>query len=481
MTKTGWLTAKVFLASTVFCAWLGAQSPPPSPNVVWHGKEEPSLEQGLASQPEQRYAIDPGKSYTLPELINLAEEHNPVTRQAWETAKARADSLGIARSALYPTMSAIALAATTRDAALIGEYFHRQTIGLFEPVLHVDYLVFDLGGRSGTIDAAKANLLAADLAFNDTHRKLIFETASAYYRLLNAEGQRKAAEVSLENAKTVEEDAQERLINGLATKPDVLEATAARAQSDYDLQAALGAVEIAHGDLATAIGLAPQTAFKVQGIDELKLPAEIADSVDQEMERALKQRPDLLQQMARLRAADAAIKQAKSTYFPALRFTGDGGMARAYGQEDLLPGHYAQGEVWNAELQLKWTLFDGGRREYSIAQAKAEKKSTQAEIDLLRDQISQEVWAAYSNMKTAQRQQQAAAALLAASEQSYEAAHESYQYGVRNLVDVVLTQKALAQAQSEDVFARTQLLLQATNLAFRTGDLIQVRQGSTVP
>ena len=271
------------------------------------------------------------------------------------------------------------------------------------------------------------------------------------------------------------------MINGLATKPDVLEATAARAQSDYDLQAALGAVEIAHGDLATAIGLAPQTAFKVQGIDELKLPAEIADSVDQEMERALKQRPDLLQQMARLRAADAAIKQAKSTYFPALRFTGDGGMARAYGQEDLLPGHYAQGEVWNAELQLKWTLFDGGRREYSISQAKAEKKSTQAEIDLLRDQISQEVWAAYSNMKTAQRQQQAAAALLAASEQSYEAAHESYQYGVRNLVDVVLTQKALAQAQSEDVFARTQLLLQATNLAFRTGDLIQVRQGFTVP
>ena len=481
MTKTGWLSAKVFLASTMFSAWLGAQSPPPSPDSVWHDKEEQGLERAASSQAEQRYAIDPEKRYTLPELINLAEEHNPVTRQAWETAKVRADSLGIARSALYPTMSAVALAATTRDAALIGEYFHRQTIGLFEPVLQVDYLVFDLGGRSGTIDAAKANLLAADLAFNDSHRKLIFETASAYYRLLNAEGQHKAAAVSLENAKTVEEDAQERLTNGLATKPDVLEATAARAQSDYDLQSALGAIEIAHGELATAIGLSPQTAFKVQGIDELKLPVEIADSVDQEMERAFKQRPDLLQQMARVRAADAAIKKAKSTYFPSLSFIGDGGMARAYGQQDLLPGHYGQGEVWNAELQLKWTLFDGARREYSIAQAKAEKKSTQAEIDLLRDQISQEVWAAYSNMKTAQRQQQAAAALLAASEQSYEAAHESYRYGVRNLLDVVLTQKALAQAQSEDVLARTQLLLQATNLAFRTGDLIQVRQGLSVP
>ncbi len=481
MAKTSWLTAKVLLASMLFSPWLVAQSPPPSPNAVWHGKEEQGLEQALAAQAEQPYAIDPNKSYTLAELIDLAEQHNPETRLAWETAKARADSLGIARSALYPTIAAVAVAASIRQAALIGEFFHRQTMGLFEPVLHVDYLVFDLGGRSGAIDAAKANLLAADLAFNDTHRKIIFQTASAYYRLLNAEGQRQAAEVSVQNAKTVEEDAQERLTNGLATKPDVLEATAARAQSDYDLQAAIGTVEIAHGDLATVIGLGAQTPFRVQGIDEVKMPAALADSVDQEMERAFKERPDLLQQMARVRAADASIKQARSTYFPSLSFTGDGGLARAYGQQDLLPGHYAQGEVWNAELQLKWTLFDGARREYQIAQAKAEKKSAQAEIDVLRDQISAEVWTAYSNMKTAQRQQQAAAALLTASEQSYDAARESYRYGVRNLLDVVLTQKAFAQAQSEDVFARTQLLLQATNLAFRTGDLIQVRQGLTVP
>jgi outer membrane protein len=83
-------------------------------------------------------------------------------------------------------------------------------------------------------------------------------------------------------------------------------------------------------------------------------------------------------------------------------------------------------------------------------------------------------------MKTALRQQQAAAALLSASQQSYESARESYGYGVRNLLDVVQAQKVLAQAQSEDVLARTQLLLQVADLAFRTGDLIQVqppRQG----
>jgi len=55
----------------------------------------------------------------------------------------------------------------------------------------------------------------------------------------------------------------------LATKPDVLEATVARTQYDYDLQAAIGAEDIAPGHLATVLGLPPGTTFEVQEIKEL--------------------------------------------------------------------------------------------------------------------------------------------------------------------------------------------------------------------
>jgi outer membrane protein len=480
--------AKIFAAWAIFAFMIGigsagghAQNAPASPDRVWHSKAEQDLGHELASRPEAKYDMDANKSYTLAELIDLAQQHNPATRVAWEEAKVKAASLGIARSALYPTIAAVALASSIRQAALIGEFFHRQTIGLFEPTVHVEYLIFDFGGRGGAIDVAKANLLASNLAFNDTHRKIIFQVASAYYRLLNAKGQREAAEVSLKNAQTVEEDAQSRLNNGLATKPDLLEATAARTQSDYDLQAAIGAEDIARGDLATALGLPPEALFQVQDIQQLGTPNAMADSVDQEIDRAFAQRPELMEQVAHVRAANASIKQARSTYFPVLSFSGDGGLARAYGQQDLLPGHYAQGEFWAANLQLKWTLFDGTRREHQVAQAEAEKRSAQASIDALRDQVANEVWAAYSNMKTALRQQQAAAALLTASDQSYEAARESYGYGVRNLLDVVSAQRTLAQARSEDILARTQLLLDVADLAFQTGDLIQVQPSKTGP
>jgi outer membrane protein len=453
---------------------VGAQSAPASPDRAWHGSAEQGLNKQLSSLPDTTYSLDPAKAYSLAELIDLAEEHNPETRLAWQQAKARAAALGIARSALYPTLAAVAVGSTARAQILFNSDFVRQTYGTFSPELHVEYLIFDFGGRSGAIDAAKANLLAANFAFNNTHLNIIFQVTSAYYRLLNAIGQRDAAEASLKNAQAVEEDAQDRLSNGLATKPDVLEATASTAQAQYDLQSVIGAEEIAHGDLATVMGLPPQTAYKVQDVNELKMPGELSESIDVAIDRAFEQRPDLKAQLADLRAANASIKQAKSRYYPSLSMNGNGGLTRQYGQQSLLPPGYASSEIWDVELGLKWTLFDGGRREHEIAQAKAEKAATLAEINSLRDQIADEVWTAYSNVRTAQRQQQAAAALLISSDQSYTAARESYGYGVRNLLDVVAAQKTLAQARTEDVTARTQLLLQVANLAFRTGDLLAV-------
>jgi outer membrane protein len=458
-----------------------AQNAPVTSDKVWHNSAEQGLTSAITSLPETKYQLDSAKEYTPAELVDLAEEHNPETRLAWQRAKARAAALGIARSALYPVVAAVAVANTTRTRILFATDFYRQTFGTFSPGVHLEYLIFDFGGRSGAIDAAKADLLAANLAFNDTHRKIIFDVMSAYYRLLNAMGQRAAAEVSLKNAQAVQEDAEERLNHGLATKPDVLEARAATAQAQYDLQAVIGAEEIAHGDLATAMGLPPGTDFRVQDVSKLNLPKEMADSVDTAIDRAFEQRPDLKAQLAHLHAANATIQQARSAYFPTLSFSGDGGYTRQMGAQDQMPSVYVGGETWNVGLSLKWTVFDGTRREHEIAQAKAEKAATQATMDSLRDQIANEVWTAYINMKTALRQQQAAAALLDSANESYAAARESYSYGVRNLLDVVSAQKALAQARSEDVSARTQLLLQSANLAFETGDLISTPPQKTGP
>jgi outer membrane protein TolC len=132
-------------------------------------------------------------------------------------------------------------------------------------------------------------------------------------------------------------------------------------------------------------------------------------------------------------------------------------------------------------FNLQWSIFDGGARKNRLAQAQTNVHQAEAQAQVKRDQIADEVWAAYSNLNTAFRQRQAATALLAAANQSYSAALESYNYGVRSLLDVTAAQRVLAQARSAEVFARTQVLTSLADLAFTTGDSIQANRPRSQP
>ena len=452
-----------------------AQKAPPVPDHPWDAS--------LAKQPLKAPppvvpipVLDPAKIYTLSELVSIAEQNNPDTRVAWENAKARAADLGVAQSTLYPTLAAAALAGSTRVDIFFGNSFQRQTVETFSPVFILDYTIFDFGRRSQEISASRSNLLAANFQFNDTHRKVIFQVMAAYYRLLDTKGRQGAAEANLKNAQTVEQAAEARLQNGLATLPDVLEARSAAAQADYDLQATIGATEIAHGDLANALGVLPTAQLQVESIENIKLPDSIADTVETSIDKALSQRPDLMQQVAALRAATAEVNEARKDYFPTLRIDGRAGLARSYGEQIHLPGLYSPTEeTWDAALSLTWTLFDGLARENRLARAHADQKQAAAAVESIRNQVENQVWSAYSTARTALRQQKAAAALLKAATESYNAALESYNYGVRSQIDVVSAQRTLADARTSDVNARTQLLTGLAALAYQTGDLLYAK------
>jgi outer membrane protein len=313
------LLLAVVLVTALFTCRIWSQTAPLSPSAPWHSTQEQSIEQEAQQISSARFVVNSTANYSLAELIDLAQRNNPATRLAWERARARASAVGVARSELYPTLVAAALSDTARSQIFFTTRYFRQTLQTFQLGLDLNYIIFDFGGRRGRIDAAKADLLAADFAFNDTHRRVIFQVQAAYYQLLNATGQEAAARVNLANAQTVLESAEASLKNGLATLPDVLEARSAAAQAAFDLQSALGAKDIAYGNLALALGASPLSTIPVQPIDELIIPESIEVSVDEAIDRALKQRPDLMQQIAVIRSANARVKEAQSVYYPTLR------------------------------------------------------------------------------------------------------------------------------------------------------------------
>src|SRR6267143_5693675 len=294
----------LFLAITVANA---RDDAPPSSVRPWAPpalpRYEGELRQYQPTEAERRYypAINPQKTYNLAELIDIAQRSNPETRVAWERARQAAAAVGLTESAYYPYI--VAAAAGGYDRAFIpfptlrvkqqtpptnGNLPNVEIVGggtliteslLARAELNAKWLLLDFGERKATTAAAREQLMMANVGFNGTHQKIVFDVTDRFYQLGNARQKVMVTQSALDAAKTVEQAAQARFDNGLATKPELLQAQQQSAQSNFDVQASLGAESDARVTLIESIGLVPTVSLKVADLPEQsQLDAQSEDS-----------------------------------------------------------------------------------------------------------------------------------------------------------------------------------------------------------
>jgi outer membrane protein len=429
-------------------------------------------------------AVDPNHSYTLAELIDLAEHNNPRTRVVWERAKQRAAQLGIAKSAYFPILAGYAAFADERiinpfPKPLAPDGFVMVNIPAIVVGIKLQYLLFDPGERAAHVDAATQEKIAAGANFVQANQEVAFRVSSGYYRLVTAQERLTAAEETLKTARTTADAAEDRLNNGRATLPDVLNARSEVAQAVFDRESADGDLQIARVALLEAIGAEPSPNVRIEQTAAAPAPQQLTMSIDALIDRAFATRPDLMAIAAEIRAADDAIRAAKAEYKPRI-------VVGASAEQTSLWPTASYGELgsasrptFSAALAVEWRLFDGGARANQVVAAESRRRQAQDELTETRDRVTREVWSSYINFRSALRKNDAAMALLDSTNTSYNASLDAYNSGVRNLVDVVTVEKQLALARLSSVAARSQLFLEAVNLEFVTGNLLRSNQAAT--
>ena len=431
------------------------------------------------SIPDPRIAsLDPKHSYTLAELIDIGERNNPSTRISWERAKQSASQLGIEKSAYFPVLAGIAAFADQRmiepfPTAIVSRGYILVEVPAIQPEITLQYLIFDFGGREARIDAASARKIAAGALFIQENQDVVFSISSGYYNLVTAQERLEAAKETLKTAQTTQDAAEDRLQNGRATLPDVLNARAQTSQAVFDLESADGSEKISRVTLAEELGVDPSPDIKIDAQKNVPLPQSLALPIDELIARALADRPDLMAQAADIRAADAEIHCAKAEYLPKIVLSGDAAQTALWPSADYGQLGHANETTWSASLSIEWRIFDGGARKNNLLIAESKKREAQNQLRADRDKATREVWTGYIAFRTALRQEQAALALLDSANSSYSASLDAYKNGVRNLVDVVTAENQLALARLSSVSARSQLFLEAVQLEFVTGNLLR--------
>src|SRR5437773_88581 len=361
----------------------GGASAPPSPDKPWYPPQLHEYEKKLAHREvgERRsgtlIAIDPEKVYDLPELIDIAERMNPETRIAWERARQAAAAVGLSQSAYFPYL--VASAGAGYEHAFIPFPTLKQGPGASDvsvtgggtlatdavgerAALGVKWLLFDFGERKAAATMAKEGLMAANVGFNAVHQQIVFTVTRRFYELNTARQKVAVTEISLRAADTVAQAARARLDNGLATKPDVLQAEHQSAQAAFELEAARGALSDAQVAFVESLGILPTTKLQVADVSGKSFSENSADSLDDLLDRALSQRPDLVSKLANLRANQAGVKKARAAYYPKISLNANAGWAEL--DVSVRGSQYFGGNepVYGAGVAIEFPIFDGFAR-----------------------------------------------------------------------------------------------------------------------
>jgi outer membrane protein len=413
---------------------------------------------------------DPGKTYDLPELIDIAERSHPETRVAWEQARAQAEAVGLSKSAYYPYLAAVASedfahALTAINSVFVADSFE-ENVGL-----DLHWLLLDFGGRKAAVAEARQKLMSANVNFNATHQKVVFAVTETFYIYNTSRQQVEAAQSTLQAAQIVADAAKARFENGLGTTQDALQAKQELAQADYNLEAARGAFNDAQVALVDALGIFPATQIRVAAIPEKPVQNDLNETLNNLIDRALSQRTDLLAKLAGLKASQSAVRRAQAAYYPKLSLDAGAGWSKLDISAFNSPYFGNSKPVYSAGLTVELPVFDGFARRDNLRIAEAQLRAAESDLTDSRDHATEEVIKAYNDLKTALRKQDAAEVLLTAAQTAFDATLESYKNGLGTYVNTEVAQRNLATARTTLVDARSGVYTSKTTLALRVGDL----------
>jgi outer membrane protein len=427
--------------------------------------------------PDEAAAIDPSHRYALAELIDIAQRRNKDTRIAWEQARQAAIGVGIARAAFLPEITASALGGYQHIASpfptnLVRRGYITANAQEVFPELAIKYLLIDFGGgREAAERGAEQLSFAANVSFTAAHQRLILSVARSYFTLDGVNAQLQAARKALDDARSLQRSAEALQARGLGTVVSVQLARRNTAQATYEIAQATTAQHDANYTLLQVLELPPTTKLQVQDSFDRPLPRGTARTVDQLMDNALRQRADLLANLARLRAADAGIAEARAAFEPKLSI--DSNIQGNLGQISVDGGRYESVTQPQTGLFLRfeWPLYQGGLRQNRVRVAESRRAAAEDALEASSSAALREVALAYDQVKTGLSQYDAAVALQSAAQSSYESASDAFAHGVGPFTDAVSASMALDAARATVARAHSQALVNAAGLAFAAGEL----------
>jgi outer membrane protein len=413
-----------------------------SPDVLTTGATLPG-DQAPVSCPVDK---DFSQPLTLAEAVDLALCNNPQARASWATIKIQAGLVGETRAAYLPVVSGN-VSHTYDQIDYSDSRYPSSNVDRNTAQATMSLRLLDFGGRSANHQAAEAMLTAALAGHNATLQRVLAEVVQSYCDALATRAGVSAKQKGVEIAAQTLRSAQARETKGAGAQTDTLQATTALAKATLESNRA-------QGEYAKALALL-QFIAGIPGTVSLSLPEDGREQVSEDqgkllqawLEEAQRQHPALVSARSQLAAAQHKVEAVRSAGLPYL------GLTTSY-YRNTRPGDAVtatEAQETTIGLTVSVPLFDGFSSTYKLQGARAQVEQKEAQLAETEHQIAMDVIKAHADATSTLNNLQASMRLLDTALQALTVTSRKYDKGAADIVEMLTTQAALAEARQERI------------------------------
>jgi len=400
----------------------------------------------------------------LNELEQQALDANQNLKAAAARLKEARALVQAAKAGFYPTLDA-GFGPTREQLSAAsqlqpdGTNIPQQT--LWRAQARASYEV-DLFGRvASTVDSSKAEAQRSEALFHSVQLALQADVAQNYFALRGYDAEMEVFDTTVNLRRQALDLVERRFAEGDISELDVARARSELATAKSDAMTVQRLRAASEHSLAVLLGKAPaefsMTPTPLQAIN-VRIPAGLPSSL-------LERRPDVAAAERAMAAANARIGIAKAAFFPSLTLTGVGGFESAT-LGDLFKWSskvFMLGPLAGTSLNIP--IFDGGRRNANLANARAVYEEDVAKY---RQQVLtafREVEDGLSDLRILESQTATQSDAVKSSGRAAEISRTQYNEGAIAYLDVIdaertalQTRRAAVQLQSVQAAATVNLI-----------------------
>ena len=387
------------------------------------------------------------KRLSLTDAIQAALENNADLAIAVEAAGQARARAGEQHSVLLPGINAVA--GHTSQTVNLGARGIRfpgipARVGPFDVTdvrLQFSEPVLDLS-LIRRYQSSKRSADASQFETDAARNKVVAMVSNLYFGVQRARGLVDAISAEIELGEALRRLAQDRRDAGAGTRLDVTRSESRLASDRHNLLAAENDSRTAELKLLRAMGAPLDTSWDLT--DALAPSVSSPDALQQAIQVAFQNRPEMKAEQRRLEAAGLAVEAAHAERLPSVQVFAD------YGGSGSLEAFVATNTVG---VQVSVPLFDGGRRSAHAKTTGSQLRQTELHAKDVRDQIELEVRVAFDTLASARDELTTAEQALQLAQEELDLSRLRYEAQVTTQIDVISAQAELAAARSRRVNA----------------------------